>query len=44
MTTTLHDAAEEFLALRRIAVAGVSRDAKQPALHLDHLGYFLTGR
>src|SRR3954449_7413584 len=28
---TLRDAAEEFLAQRRIAVAGVSRDPKQPA-------------
>jgi len=27
----LRDAAEEFLAQRRIAVAGVSRDSKQPA-------------
>src|SRR5689334_370568 len=31
MTTTLRTAAEEFLAQRRIAVAGVSRDPKQPA-------------
>lgn len=29
--TTLRDAAEEFLAQQRIAVAGVSRDEKQPA-------------
>jgi predicted CoA-binding protein len=29
--TKLRDAAEEFLAQPRIAVAGVSRDAKQPA-------------
>ena len=29
--TSLRDAAEEFLAQRRIAVAGVSRDEKQPA-------------
>ena len=29
--TTLRDAADEFLAQHRIAVAGVSRDAKQPA-------------
>jgi predicted CoA-binding protein len=29
--TTLRDAAEEFLAQHRIAVAGVSRDEKQPA-------------
>jgi predicted CoA-binding protein len=29
--STLRQAAEEFLALQRIAVAGVSRDAKQPA-------------
>lgn len=29
--TTLRDAAEEFLAQRRIAVAGVSRDPQQPA-------------
>ncbi len=29
--TTLHQAADEFLAQHRIAVAGVSRDAKQPA-------------
>ena len=29
--TTLHEAADEFLAQRRIAVAGVSRDPKQPA-------------
>jgi hypothetical protein len=29
--TTLREAADEFLAQRRIAVAGVSRDAKQPA-------------
>lgn len=29
--TTLREAAEEFLAQRRIAVAGVSRDSKQPA-------------
>lgn len=29
--TTLREAAEEFLAQRRIAVAGVSRDPKQPA-------------
>jgi predicted CoA-binding protein len=29
--TTLRSAAEEFLAQQRIAVAGVSRDAKQPA-------------
>jgi predicted CoA-binding protein len=29
--TRLRDAAEEFLAQRRIAVAGVSRDPKQPA-------------
>lgn len=29
--TTLKQAAEEFLAQRRIAVAGVSRDARQPA-------------
>ncbi len=29
--STLREAAEEFLALRRIAVAGVSRDPKQPA-------------
>ena len=29
--TKLRDAAEEFLAQDRIAVAGVSRDAKQPA-------------
>jgi len=28
---TLREASEEFLAQRRIAVAGVSRDAKQPA-------------
>jgi predicted CoA-binding protein len=28
---TLHEAADEFLAQRRIAVAGVSRDSKQPA-------------
>ena len=31
MSTTLRAAAEEFLAQHRIAVAGVSRDAKQPA-------------
>ena len=31
MTTTLKSAAEEFLAQKRIAVAGVSRDANQPA-------------
>jgi predicted CoA-binding protein len=31
MTTTLREAAEEFLAQRRIAVAGVSRDPQQPA-------------
>jgi uncharacterized protein len=31
MMPTLHAAAEEFLAQRRIAVAGVSRDPKQPA-------------
>jgi hypothetical protein len=30
-TTTLREAADEFLAQRRIAVAGVSRDPKQPA-------------
>jgi predicted CoA-binding protein len=29
--TTLREAAEEFLSQRRIAVAGVSRDSKQPA-------------
>lgn len=29
--TTLREAADEFLAQRRIAVAGVSRDSKQPA-------------
>lgn len=29
--TTLHEAADEFLAQHRIAVAGVSRDTKQPA-------------
>jgi predicted CoA-binding protein len=29
--TTLREAAEEFLAQKRIAVAGVSRDPKQPA-------------
>ena len=29
--TTLREAAEEFLAQSRIAVAGVSRDSKQPA-------------
>lgn len=29
--TTLKESAQEFLAQRRIAVAGVSRDAKQPA-------------
>lgn len=29
--TTLREAADEFLALRRIAVAGVSRDGKQAA-------------
>ena len=29
--TTLRDAAEEFLAQQHIAVAGVSRDTKQPA-------------
>ena len=29
--TTLRDAADEFLAQHRIAVAGVSRDSKQPA-------------
>jgi hypothetical protein len=29
--TTLHEAATEFLAQTRIAVAGVSRDPKQPA-------------
>ena len=29
--TTLREAADEFLAQHRIAVAGVSRDAKQPA-------------
>ena len=29
--TTLHEAANEFLAQKRIAVAGVSRDEKQPA-------------
>src|SRR5438067_12998376 len=29
--TTLREAADEFLAQRRIAVAGVSRDPKQPA-------------
>lgn len=29
--TTLREAAHEFLAQRRIAVAGVSRDTKQPA-------------
>ncbi len=28
---TLHEAADEFLSQRRIAVAGVSRDSKQPA-------------
>jgi uncharacterized protein len=31
MTTTLREAADEFLAQKRIAVAGVSRDTKQPA-------------
>lgn len=31
MSTTLKQAAEEFLAQKRIAVAGVSRDTKQPA-------------
>jgi predicted CoA-binding protein len=31
MTISLHDAAEEFLAQNRIAVAGVSRDSRQPA-------------
>ena len=31
MSTTLKSAAEEFLAQQRIAVAGVSRDTKQPA-------------
>jgi predicted CoA-binding protein len=31
MPTTLKSAAEEFLAQKRIAVAGVSRDTKQPA-------------
>src|SRR4051794_7860464 len=31
MTITLKSAAEEFLAQKRIAVAGVSRDTKQPA-------------
>jgi len=31
MTTTLKSAAEEFLAQKRIAVAGVSRDTKQQA-------------
>lgn len=30
-TTTLREAAEEFLAQKSIAVAGVSRDTKQPA-------------
>lgn len=30
-TTTLREAAEEFLAQHRIAVAGVSRDERQPA-------------
>jgi predicted CoA-binding protein len=29
--STLREAADEFLAQRRIAVAGVSRDTKQPA-------------
>jgi hypothetical protein len=29
--TTLREAADEFLAQRRIAVAGVSRDPKRPA-------------
>lgn len=29
--TTLRDAAREFLSQKRLAVAGVSRDAKQPA-------------
>src|SRR3954454_6061150 len=29
--TTLREAADEFLAHKRIAVAGVSRDSKQPA-------------
>ena len=31
MSTTLKSAAEEFLAQKRIAIAGVSRDTKQPA-------------
>ena len=31
MSTTLRQAAEEFLAQQRIAVAGVSRDSQQPA-------------
>ena len=31
MTITLREAAEDFLAQKRIAVAGVSRDTKQPA-------------
>jgi predicted CoA-binding protein len=31
MPATLREAADEFLAQRRIAVAGVSRDSKQPA-------------
>src|SRR5690348_690755 len=31
MSTTLKSAAEEFLAQKRIAVAGVSRDTRQPA-------------
>ena len=31
MSTTLHDAAQEFLAQHTIAVAGVSRDPKQAA-------------
>jgi uncharacterized protein len=31
VVTTLREAAEEFLAQKRIAVAGVSRDPKQPA-------------
>ena len=34
-TTTLRDAAEEFLAQKTIAVAGVSRDTKQPANLID---------
>ena len=29
--TTLREAAEQFLSQNRIAVAGVSRDSKQPA-------------